>query len=87
MENAIYEVFNGCDIIDLARDILDRYESIHEDGGDVSDDLFQAMDEGLIYTADQWTMIQYYCTPQNADFDSAWNDFECDLLQVINLSD
>lgn len=87
MENAIYNIFNSFDIIDLARDVLDRFESIHEDGGDVYDDLFQAMDEGLIYTADQWTMIEYYCTPQTADFDAAWADFESDLLQVINLSD
>ena len=87
LENKNEALFNTFgihdDILTVAEDILDRFESIHEDGGDVYDDLFQAMNEGMIYTADQWTMMQYYCTPQDASFEDAWMSFEGDLLSII----
>lgn len=57
---------------------------IDELSEDVYEDVWQAMDEGMIYTEDQWDMLKYYCTPSNADFNSAWEDFENDLVSAIN---
>ena len=80
--NVLYEIYNFNDaMLGLAEDILTRY--IDMDDEDEYDRLYQAMDEGLIYTADQLEMIKYYCTPANADFNNAWDDFAGDLMKAI----
>ena len=73
----------GGDIYDLAEEILDRIDAV-DFKADPYEALYDAMDTGMIYTADQWTMIEHYCTPQNADYDSAWTDFENELMDCLN---
>jgi len=69
--------FNG-DFAGIAENVLMRMDDRS------SDELWQAMDDELIYTCDQWAMIEYYCTPQNADFESAWTEFYNDLMNAID---
>lgn len=45
------------------------------------ENLWQALDDELIYTADQWTIMQEYQTPQEANFDQAYQDFMDDLAR------
>ena len=52
-----------------------------EDASD--DELWQAMDDELIYTEDRWTLLKGYCTPEEADFGRAWEDFYCDLSSAL----
>ena len=66
----------------VAENVLLRIDEVNE--GTIDDDLWQAMNDELIYTEDQWSMIAYYCTPQNADFNSAWDDFYADLRNAIS---
>lgn len=80
--SVILNHFNG-EMIGLAENILDRID-VDTYREDAYEAVWQAMDEGLIYTADQWTMLEYYCTPTNASFEDAWNDFENDLMECIN---
>ena len=81
--SVLYEIFGLDDaMLSLAEDILSRYIDMNDE--DEYDRLYQAMDEGLIYTADQWEMIKYYCTPANADFNNAWDDFTSDLMKAIH---
>lgn len=79
----IYDQFGYGDMAGLAENILDRI-----DVDDVKDDayeaLYQAMDDGMIYTKDQWTMIEYYCTPQDANYNTAWEAFEGDLMKCLS---
>jgi len=76
-----FETFG--EIIELAGDILSRLEPEDLDIDEFDDALFQAMDSGLIYTKDQWTMIEYYCTPQEANFEEAWEAFYGDLRKAV----
>ena len=80
--DVVYEVFgyNG-EIIDLVCDILERYS--YEDG-DEYDRLSNALDDGMCYTSSCWTMIQYYCNPQDADYNQSMEWFEEDLMKAIN---
>lgn len=79
----IYDQFGYGDMAGLAENILDRI-----DVDDVKDDayeaLYQAMDDGMIYTDDQWIMIRYYCTPQDANYNTAWEAFEGDLMNCLS---
>lgn len=56
-KNIIKKFDYNSDIIDIARNIIDRMDEISED------ELNQCMDDELIYTSDIWTVIQYYITP------------------------
>ena len=65
----------------VACDIIDRLPS----EGDITyDDIFQAIDEGLIYTEDQWTVIEWYCTPyENRSINDVICDFCDELLSIL----
>jgi len=75
-------VFGVGDLLSLATDILERYTC--EEDGDEIDRLYQAIDDGLIYTRDEWTVIESYCTPLDADYGVALEHFENDLMDAIN---
>lgn len=74
--------FSG-DFAGIAENVLSRIDA-DEIEKDAYEAVLQAMDDELIYTEDQWAMIEYYCTPQNADFNGAWEDFANDLMSAIN---
>ncbi len=48
-----------------------------------TDELWNAMDDELIYTADQWEIMKYYCTPDTANFTEAYDAFYSDLCAAI----
>ena len=68
-------------LIDLADMILTRIDEYTEDTLD--DVLWEAMDSGMIYTKDQWTMVEEFCTPFEVNFDYAWEMFESYLRKAI----
>ena len=43
------------------------------------ENLWGALDDELIYTADRWTVMQEYQTPEEANFDDAYMKFYDDL--------
>ena len=82
-ENESYKVFNyGEGIVDLAWDILDRVE---EDSDDVYDAISEAIDSGLIYYSQQWTLIEYYFSPldENISLNEAIGCFVEDLAKCV----
>ena len=82
--NVIYKHFEyaSSEMIDLVEDMLDRIDE-DELKNDPYEAVSEAMDSGLIYTADEWTMIEHYCTPIDADFQLAWESFQNDLMACI----
>lgn len=77
----ITEVFGYGEISNIARNILER---IDEDETDAGEAVSEAIDSGLIYTADQWTVIAYYSDPSDPkSFSEACEDFYGDLLECV----
>lgn len=74
MYTPILKTSNLCalsfDKYDLIHDVFDRLDDIDDYGG-AHDALSEAIDESLTYTADQWKLLEAYCTPSNADLDAA----------------
>lgn len=66
------------DAYDLAISVLERMESNDDD------ELYQCMDDELIYTSDQWKLMMAYQTPQDANYDDAWESFMYDLSSAIS---
>lgn len=79
--NKITEVFGYREISNIARRILER---IDEDETDAGEAVSQAMDDELIYTADQWTVIAYYSDPSDPkNLSEACEEFFGDLLECV----
>lgn len=71
--------FNQSDFI---RDVFDRLDDV-ESLDEVDDAIFEAIDESLTYTADQWKLLETYCTPDNADLNEAIDDLYGDCMNYI----
>lgn len=74
----VWDTFGFGEIAEVAEDILSRMDAPYDD------DLFDAIDSGLIWTKDQWTVLAHYCTPATADWDAAMEEFTEDLLTAIH---
>lgn len=69
------------DFLDVVADLLDR---IDFDAENIDEEIYSAIDEGLIYYADQWKVIQFYQTPEQANFNEAIEDLTGDLIELCN---
>lgn len=67
------------DFVDVVEDIIYRVDDPHS-----TDDVMQAIDDGLIYTSDQWTVLQHYCTPQTANWEDAIDEFITDIYHIVD---
>ena len=77
----ITEVFGYGEISNIDRDILER---IDEDETDAGEAVSEAIDSGLVYTGDQWTVIAYYSDPSDPkNLSEACEEFFGDLLERI----
>lgn len=78
----IGEYFNfsaDFDFLDIVASILDRVENFEDD-----EDINQAINDELIFTAEQWTVIMHYCTPQDANFYDAIDDLTSDIYSLCS---
>ena len=66
------------EFLKIAEDIAERVENPND-----SESIMQALDDGLIYTRDQWEVLAYYCSPSDADFDYAMERFANDLVALL----
>lgn len=75
----------GCDSIQDIADLI--YLRIDEDEVNDSNDLYDAIIDALndevIYYNQQWTILEFYCLPQDANWNDAIELFIDDLLQAI----
>ena len=75
-----FDNYASFEFVDIVVDILDRIDDI-ENCDD--EDVYQAMDDSLLYTEDQWTMMAHYQSPQDANFEDAWESLYSDLLSIV----
>lgn len=74
-QNVVENILKRLDLEDLKKKVLADE--------DVSEEVYQAMDEELIYTDDQWTCMKYYQSPKEANFDQMWEDLTTDIIVAI----
>lgn len=80
------KIGHNYDFENLFEDVLDRAVDIYNDQEERDDyeAVIRAIDDGLIYYADQWTVLKYYFTPQDANFEKAIELFSQDLLTALD---
>lgn len=67
----------------IADSLLDRIDTVDE-YDDEMDAVICAMNDYLIYYDDQWQVLQYYCTPQMADWEKATDAFINELCECLD---
>lgn len=80
----VIEVFGyDYDINCVVNDILDR---IDPDEEEIIDEIYSAIDSGLIYTEDQWKVVHYYMMPAEIG-SKCWFDimeeFHDDIMKLF----
>lgn len=80
----IHNIFGSYEMIDIATTTLCRIdlESI-DDGCDTINNIFNAVDDTIIYYNIQWEIMKHYQNPKDANLDEAINDFLYDLNLCI----
>lgn len=68
---------------DVVDDLVERVD-IEDWKDDDYDAIWQAIDEGLIYTRDQWVVLEHYCTPTDANFDEAIEELASDMGSILS---
>lgn len=63
------------DFLDVVSDIIDRVDDFNDE-----EDIWQALDDGLIYNAKQWIVAIHYCS---APGDLVWDDVLMELSNDI----
>lgn len=78
------ELFNlnmSWDATGIAENVYNRAICDAENIDEAFESLCDALNDELIYTADQWTIMQEYQTPDEADFNEAYEMFYEDLCR------
>lgn len=65
----------------IAENVYNRAICDAENIDEAFESLYDALNDELIYTADQWTIMQEYQTPDEANFNEAYEMFYEDLCR------
>lgn len=66
-------------------DCVDRAMNRMEEGNfETEDATSEAIDEGLIYYSDQWAVLEQYCTPAEANWQEALEQFWDDVHRCVS---
>ena len=84
-ENKIYDAVQNhfkdstydSNFFELVTSLVERVDNYSDD-----EDIWSSLDEGLIYYNDQWTVLEYYCTPQDASWDEAFEALYNDVYSI-----
>ena len=83
-EELLNEKFAWSDVYDIARNLVERIDKNDADA-DIASALYDALDEELIYTEDQWTLCKYYTTPDNCSWNDVIEEFYNDLYPIVEM--
>lgn len=78
------ELFNlnmSWDATGIAENVYNRAICDAENIDEAFESLYDALNDELIYTADQWTIMQEYQTPDEANYNEAYEMFYEDLCR------
>ena len=72
-----FEYDSDFEFLDVVASILGRVDNFEDD-----EDIWQCIDDELIYTYDQWKVLEHYCTPQDANWEVALDSLSSDIFGI-----
>lgn len=79
----IGEYFNYSFNFEFLQVFQNVIDGLDEDDLDSIDSILETIDSIIIYACDQWQILQFYCDPINADWNSAIEEFTNDVLNFV----
>lgn len=67
------------DFLDVAANAIDRIDNYADD-----EEIAQAIDDSLIYYNAQWKVLQHYCTPSEANYEEAYEQYANDIFAIAS---
>lgn len=67
------------DFEEVLFNIVDRIDDYSSE-----EDIYQAIDDELIYDADRWTVMKHYQRPSDANYNDAMDALTSDVLTICN---
>lgn len=86
LENLIADknISNNWNYLGLIQDVIERIDNIEELTEDDYDEvLYESIDSTIFYFRDQWTILEEKCSPQEANWDEAFESFYQDCTDVL----
>ena len=77
LETLLIRKFGFGEVEKIAEMVIERMEAPTEE------ELWQAMDDTLIYYDDQWEIMKQYQNPEEANFNEAMEEFYNDLVEIL----
>ena len=78
-----FDYSSSFEFLDVVASIIGRVDNFSDD-----EDIYQAIDDELIYTYDQWKVLEEYCTPQDANWEVAFESLCNDIFSICaNIAD
>lgn len=77
LETLLIRKFGFGEVEKIAEMVIERMEAPTEE------ELWQAIDDSLIYYDDQWEIMKYYQNPEEANFNEAMEEFYNDLVEIL----
>ena len=78
-----FDYSSSFEFLDVVASIIGRIDNFSDD-----EDIYQAIDDELIYTYDQWKVLEEYCTPQDANWEVAFESLCNDIFSICaNIAD
>lgn len=74
-----FEYDGDFEFLDIIASIIGRIDDFTSD-----EDIWQAIDDELIYTYDQWKVLEHYCTPQDANWEDALDNLSGDIFAIAS---
>ena len=71
----LYYLNTGWDVTEIAEDVYKRCILDAQDLEEARDSLAEALDVEMIYTARQWAIMVEYQTPDEANYNEAYEEF------------
>lgn len=81
-KDIIGEYFNYSvefDFLDVVCETIERIDDFNNE-----EDIYEAIDSSLIYYSDRWSVLEYYCTPSEANWDNAYEEFVNDIYAICS---
>ena len=74
-----FEYDSDFEFLDVVANIIARVDDFESE-----EDIWQSIDDELIYTYDQWKVLEHYCTPQEANWEVAFDSLSGDIFGVCS---
>lgn len=78
-----FEYSMDFEFLDVVAEVLERIDFDELNDDNICEMVLDAIGDEVIYYNQQWTIIEHYQTPKDANFDEAMSEFDDDIYNLV----